>query len=121
MTAKRLTLLLTLVSLFLVRLSTNAQGTTPDPAKFQWVKVAGDLENPVGMTAPKDGSGRLFVTEQAGLIWIIKDGQRLEPAFLDLTDVVEDEVTRGGYSERGLLGLAFHPDYKNNGIFFVYY
>src|SRR5438105_3657170 len=91
----------------------SAQGVTPpDPSKFQWVKVVGDLENPVYLTNAGDGSGRLFVLEQSGDIWIIKNGALSQQPFLDLTQVVNDEILRGGYSERGLLGLVFHPQYK---------
>jgi glucose/arabinose dehydrogenase len=62
-----------------------------------------------------DGSGRVFVVEQGGLIRIVRNGTVLPTPFLDLTHV----VLAGG--EMGLLGLAFHPDYAANGRFFVYY
>jgi glucose/arabinose dehydrogenase len=74
-----------------------------------------------GFTAPLeivhagDGSGRLFVVEQAGRIRIVRGGQVLATPFLDITS----KVLSGG--EEGLLGLAFHPSYASNGRFFVYY
>lgn len=75
-----------------------------------------DLRKPVLVTHAGDGSGRLFIVEQAGRILIAENGRvRAEP-FLKITD----KVNTGG-SERGLLSMAFHPDYKNNGIFFVNY
>ena len=81
--------------------------------------VADGLTSPVGLTHAPDGSGRLFVVEQAGQIRIVENGVLLPTPFLDLSDrIVElNEV----FDERGLLGLAFHPDYENNGRFFVRY
>ncbi|MPZ98039.1 MAG: hypothetical protein GEU80_01670 [Dehalococcoidia bacterium] len=75
---------------------------------------------PVDLAAPDDGSGRLFLVEQTGTIRIVgEDGEVLDEPFLDLTDrLVELEQ---GYDERGLLGLAFHPEYADNGRFYVYY
>jgi glucose/arabinose dehydrogenase len=62
------------------------------------------------------GDERLFVVEQPGRIFIMnKNGQRISPAFLDISGRVQS----GG--ERGLLGLAFHPNYAENGQFFVNY
>jgi glucose/arabinose dehydrogenase len=81
--------------------------------------VASGLSTPVGLVAPPDGSGRLFVIEQTGRILILRDG-RIEPEpFLDLSDrlVALDQT----YDERGLLGLAFDPDFARNGSSFVYY
>ena len=63
------------------------------------------LDSPLFVTHAGDGSGRLFVVEQAGRILIFDDGALLERPFLDLGD----QVPTGG--ERGLLGLAFHPDF----------
>src|ERR1700730_15920151 len=63
---------------------------------------------------------RLFVIDQIGKIWIIDaNGNKLPVPFLDLTSKILP--LSPGYDERGLLGLAFHPDYKKNGRFFVYY
>ncbi len=76
--------------------------------------VVSGLDRPVDLQA--DGSGRLFVIEKAGRIRIIQDGQLLPQPFLDITD----RVGSGG-NEQGLLGLAFHPQYSQNGRFFVNY
>ena len=73
------------------------------------------LTSPVGFEAPNDGTGRLFIVEQGGAIQIIQNGVLLAPVFLDLTPLVES----GG--EKGLLGLAFHPDFGTNRRFFVNY
>ncbi len=77
--------------------------------------VASGLTMPVEIAHAGDGSGRLFVVEQGGAIKIIKDGAVLAAAFLDITA----QVLSGG--ERGLLGLAFHPQFRTNGKFYVYY
>ncbi|MFK7846993.1 MAG: PQQ-dependent sugar dehydrogenase [Rhodothermales bacterium] len=74
------------------------------------------FSRPVDIQHAGDGSNRLFVLEQhAGSIRVFDNDQDVTSAdlFLDL------EV--GTASEEGLLGLAFHPDYENNGYFFVYY
>jgi glucose/arabinose dehydrogenase len=68
---------------------------------------------------PKDGSHRLFVVDQTGLIWILSEGNRIEPPFLDLRGQVIE--LNSFYDERGLLGLAFHPDFASNGRFYVSY
>lgn len=78
--------------------------------------VAAGFEQPLLLTHAGDGTNRLFVVEKAGRIKIIQDGETLTSPFLDLTAVVESES-----SERGLLGLAFHPGYAVNGRFFVNY
>ncbi|MBI4671415.1 MAG: PQQ-dependent sugar dehydrogenase [Chloroflexi bacterium] len=75
-----------------------------------------DLTRPVFVTHAGDGTGRLFVVEQPGRIWIAENGRLRAEPFLDIRDKI---TTRG--NEQGLLGLAFHPDYKNNGLFFVNY
>lgn len=77
------------------------------------------LEQPVAGTHAGDGSGRLFLVEQKGRILIYQDGQLLEQPFLDIQNRVVS--LNQFFDERGLLGLAFHPDYETNGRFFVYY
>src|SRR5258708_7345 len=99
----------------------NSVPTPPDPSLYQWEKVVGGLDSPVYLTHAGDGSGRLFILEQGGPIFIVKNGILNPSPFLDLTDLVIDDVIKGGYTERGLLGLAFHPNYAKNGLFFVYY
>jgi glucose/arabinose dehydrogenase len=69
----------------------------------------------IATSPPNDG--RLFVVEQQGRIRVFEDEQLLPDAFLDIRDV--DGFSAGG--ERGLLGLAFHPDYANNRQFYVFY
>ncbi len=81
--------------------------------------VASGLTAPVYATNAGDGSGRLFVVDQAGLIRIIDNGILLQEPFLDLTDRIVQ--LSSSFDERGLLGLAFHPHYADNGRFFVRY
>ncbi len=87
----------------------------PPAGSAQWLAVASGLDNPIGMAAPHDGSGRLFVLEQPGRIRLIRDGSLLEQPFLDISGRVSC------CGERGLLGLAFHPRYPENGFFYVNY
>jgi glucose/arabinose dehydrogenase len=89
-----------------------------DPPAIALEPIAEGLVSPVAMAVAPDDE-RLFVVDQAGVIRIIENGELLEEPFLDLSDkLVELEPM---YDERGLLGLAFHPDYAENGRFFVYY
>ncbi|HKY97285.1 MAG TPA: PQQ-dependent sugar dehydrogenase, partial [Gemmatimonadaceae bacterium] len=76
------------------------------------LEQVGDFRNPVYLTAPT-GDPRLFIVEQAGRIRIVKNGAALATPFLDIAD----RVKSGG--EQGLLSMAFHPDYRTNGQFFV--
>jgi glucose/arabinose dehydrogenase len=66
-------------------------------------------------TAPGDATNRLFIVEKAGVIRIWNGTSLLGTPFLDISSLVVDN------DERGLLGMAFHPDYQTNGYFFVYY
>ncbi len=78
--------------------------------------VASNFSSPVDITGAGDGSGRLFIVEQPGRIKVIDqaNGSVLESDFLDISQIVRDNG-----SEQGLLGLAFHPDFENNGYFYV--
>ena len=77
--------------------------------------VAAGLSSPLGVVNAGDGSRRLFILEQTGRIRVL-DGTQLRPTpFLDVSALISC------CGERGLLGLAFHPDYAINGIFFVHY
>ena len=82
--------------------------------------VAEGLVAPVQLTAPLDGSGRRFVVDQVGVVRIItREGRLLGEPFLDLRkEIVELQEQ---YDERGLLGLAFHPRYRENGRFYAWY
>ena len=79
------------------------------------VRVANGLSSPVLVSAPPHDVSRVFIVEQTGRIRVMKWGQMLPAPFLD----IHAQITSGG--ERGLLGLAFHPNYATNGRFFVDY
>lgn len=82
--------------------------------------LADSLTSPVALSGPPDNSGRLLIVDQIGLIKIItKEGKLLQDPFLDIQRKIVE--LKDAHEERGLLGLAFHPDYENNGRFFVYY
>ena len=87
-----------------------------DPAAYTFEKVADGFDLPLRVTNAGDGSGRLFVVQQRGLIRIIQDGQVLPEPFLDLSALVTPQG-----NEQGLLGLAFAPDYAQSGTFYVDY
>ncbi len=81
-----------------------------------------DPLRPMALTHAGDGSGNLFMASQHGMIHAFKNDASTSKAslFLNIRDNVKHFRTRGG-NEEGLLGLAFHPDYKSNGKFYVYY
>jgi glucose/arabinose dehydrogenase len=86
----------------------------PSPLSLRAVDVASGLSNPVYLTAP-GSDDRLFVVEQPGRVRIIRGGALLSQPFLDITA----RVSSGG--ERGLLSIAFHPNYATNGYLYVSY
>ena len=117
------------ISKFTFALSLSAQAVTAadaPPAQpggkldgnpaIQLVKVADGLVDPVHVTGPDDGSNRLFVCERPGLVRIIKDGKLQEKPFLDIKD-----KTLSSFLEEGLFCIAFHPKFKENGLFYVSY
>ncbi|MCU0704663.1 MAG: PQQ-dependent sugar dehydrogenase [Fimbriiglobus sp.] len=73
---------------------------------------------PLVLTHAGDGSGRTFMATQQGVIHIIEKGAKQSKVFLDLQNKV---LYKDNENEQGLLGLAFHPDYKKTGEFFVFY
>jgi glucose/arabinose dehydrogenase len=83
-------------------------------------QVGGAFVSPIGLVAAPDNSGRLFVIDQVGKIWIIESsGNQLPTPFMDVSSML---VTLSpGYDERGLLGLAFHPQFTTNRKFYIYY
>ncbi|NQY06480.1 MAG: PQQ-dependent sugar dehydrogenase [Flavobacteriaceae bacterium] len=82
------------------------------------VELGNNFDKPVDIKHA--GDERLFVVEQKGVIKILNpDGTVNSKPFLDINDRVKN--LRSSYDERGLLGVAFHPNYKNNGRFYVNY
>jgi glucose/arabinose dehydrogenase len=104
--------------LFLTCLSSawlGAQSVPTAPPTLVLQQLVSGLTSPVDFEFPNDGTGRLFILEQTGKVRIIQGGALLSSPFLDITNLLES----GG--EKGLLGLAFHPLYAQNGRFFVNY
>lgn len=82
--------------------------------------VVEGLTSPVALVPAGDATGRLFIVDQVGLIRILDENGALIPEpFLDLSDRIVELAS--DFDERGLLGLAFHPNYAVNGRFFVFY
>jgi len=96
---------------------TSTQGTT---LTVGLELVAEGFTSPLAVVPVFDGSRRLFIMDQVGVISILtEDGELLAEPFLDISDRMV--TLTPDYDERGLLGLAFHPQYAENGRFFVYY
>lgn len=82
--------------------------------------IAENMVSPIGLIAVPVDSKRLFVIDQIGVVWTINAaGIKLEEPFLDVRDKMI--ILNAEYDERGLLGLAFHPDFETNGRVFAYY
>ncbi len=92
-----------------------SESTAPslDDLQLDLTPVVTGLSSPVHLTAPA-GDSRLFIVEQAGRIRVVKNGQLLATPFLTVPGVLS-----GG--ERGLLSMAFDPQYATNGFFYIYY
>lgn len=90
------------------------------PMLYMKPVVLQQIHSPTCIVAAPDGSGRLFVCDQPGVIYIIKDGMRLPTPFLDISNTATNPAHRkvlplgAGYDERGLLSLAFHPGYADS-------
>ena len=91
-------------------------GKIPRNLEVQLEKVAGGFTDPVNVVSPLDGSGRLFVVERPGIVKIVKDGEVMRRPFLDIKETVVSS-----FLEQGLYDMEFHPDFKNNGLFYVHY
>lgn len=98
--------------LSLIIVSTALANPWPEPI---FIKVADGLDRPVHLIHAGDDSGRIFIVEQPGRIKILKDKQILQVPFLDITA----RVSSG--NERGLLSVAFPPDYPDKKYFYVNY
>ncbi len=100
--------------IFILLLSLNIMLKANDLAVM---KVADVPTKALYVTQPKGEVDRLFVLNQKGMVYIIKNGLTLETPFINISDRVHGSLTPG--SEEGLLGLAFHPDYTKNGYFYL--
>lgn len=100
-----------LSSLFV--LGKPASGAGELPTGFEQSRLVGGLKEPTAMAFAPDG--RLFVSEQAGRLRVVKNGRLLEKPFANLSKKIEVS------GARGLLGVAFDPDFENNKYVYVYY
>ena len=92
----------------------------PEPPYLEIQLFARGFTNPTACASPRDGSGRLFVTEQTGAVRIVdSSGAVLREPFIDISRKMVNPFF--AYDESGLLGIAFHPDYAVNGRFFIFY
>ncbi len=93
----------------------------PSPDAVKLTLIASGFNRPLYLTQAGDGSQRLFLVEQSGKVWVFKDGAKLPQPFLDLSALISRSALGSGFTEQGLLGLAFHPQYAINGTFYVNY
>lgn len=92
-----------------------------EPAKLELKSFSEGYVAPMVLAPIKDGSGRLLVADQVGIIYLVSsEGERSETPFLDLRDRLT-KLNQGDFDERGLLGLALHPKFNENRKLFVYY
>lgn len=95
----------------------NGHPKAPTSSIVRFTKVADGLSRPVLLTHAGDGSGRRFIVEQTGTVRVLtKEGTLLSEPFLDVSEKIAT-----GHNEQGLLGLAFHPRFRDNGVFFLAY
>jgi glucose/arabinose dehydrogenase len=108
------------ILLTIITMSQSCQAQPQQKGVFvNLVEIADGFTSPVGMACPDDGTGRIFVLEQGGKIKIVNKGIVNKTPFIDISSRLDG--LNIAYSEKGLLGMAFHPDYKTNGRFFLYY
>jgi len=108
-------------SVFLLQSCKKHDFNPPPVGAYDLKLVADGLTSPLVTVEPPDGTHRLFVADQTGKVWILRpNGTRMTQPFIDITSKLVMNINPG-YDERGLLGLAFHPDYKTNGKFYLFY
>lgn len=94
--------------------SSRSAQTLPDAVDYRWSEFAAGFERPVDLQHA--GDERIFIVEQRGVIWIVENDTRMPEPFLDIQRRVSTNA-----NEQGLLGLAFAPDFRDSGEFFVDY
>ena len=94
---------------------TAAAPFDPNGLRIELEPIAEGFDTPLAAVEAGDGSRRIFVVERGGAIWVVGPSGRAGSAFLDISE----RVAAGG--ERGLLGLAFHPDFPDDSRLFVDY
>ncbi len=116
-------LMLLLAVLFIVIQSCKKDNNSQPPPGSQPYDLQlldDNLVSPVTAVEAPDDSHRIFIVDQVGKIWIVNaDGTKEPEPFIDVSSELVSLTP--DYDERGLLGLAFHPDYKTNGKFYLFY
>ncbi|XXY50649.1 PQQ-dependent sugar dehydrogenase [Sorangium sp. So ce269] len=100
------------------RLSCSPPNEDDEEGPLKLTPVVSGLQFPLLVKSAPGDPARLFIVTQPGRILVLDEGAAEPTTFLDIQELV---MFTGGTGERGLLGLAFHPDYENNGRFFVHY
>ncbi|WP_082886456.1 PQQ-dependent sugar dehydrogenase [Flavisolibacter tropicus] len=114
-----MTVLLTILLSLLVTVGCR-KNEQPPSQNLDLQLVADNFVSPVVLLESPDSTHRLFVVDQVGKVWILDaSGKRLLRPFIDISSKIVPLVS--GYDERGLLGMAFHPDFKTNGKFYLFY
>ena len=92
----------------------------PNRADLQATVFLSGLNRPLYLTHANDQSNRLFVVEQGGKVYVIGADGAFN-TFMDVATLISADALNPNYTERGLLGLAFHPQFASNGVFFINY
>lgn len=116
--------LVSIILLLLLSVNCSPDEDRVDGSLFQTkvdlMQVADGFVSPIGAVASPDNTKRLFVIDQVGKIWIIDGtGTKLPTPFMDISSMMV--TLNPNYDERGLLGLAFHPQFSANHRFYIYY
>jgi glucose/arabinose dehydrogenase len=107
--------LITILGILVLLSSLVVSAMPPLPLTVRLQPFLSNLNSPLYITSAKDGTKRLFVVQQGGIIKVIQPGSNTPTDFINISS----KLVAGG--ERGLLGLAFHPQFATNGYFFVNY
>jgi glucose/arabinose dehydrogenase len=105
----------TILGIVVLFFNLTVSATTPLPLTVRLQPFLSGLGSPIYLTNAKDGTKRLFIVQQGGVIKVVQPGTNTPTDFINISS----KIVSGG--ERGLLGLAFHPQFATNGYFFVNY
>ncbi len=115
-----LLLIVLLVCFILSYIGCKKNNDQPANVQSNLKLVADNLVSPLSVVESPDGTNRLFIIDQVGKIWIVSPaGMVVSTPFMDLSGKLA--ILNPAYDERGLLSLAFHPSFKTNGKFYVFY
>src|SRR5665647_792011 len=108
------------LSLLLLNGCHKVDQSPPDTKDLDLQLIADNLVSPLTAIEAPDGSHRLYVVDQSGQIWIIdQNGQKPAQPFIDISSKMVS--LNPFYDERGLISLAFHPRFNENGKFYLFY